>query len=127
MRLAIIVLLIAAVLPYVAVGMAKWTSRFDNARPRDWLDAQTGWRKRAYWAHQNSFEAFAPFAAAVIVAMMAGVRGTWIDIAAVVFVLARIAYIACYVSDKPTLRSFVWFAGTFAWIALFILAAAVTA
>ena len=123
MRIAVVCLLFAAILPYVAVGMAKWNPNFDNARPRDWLEALEGWHKRAYWAHQNSFEAFPSFAAAVIVAMMTGVRGSWIDALALVFVAARIGYITAYVADRPTVRTLMWSIATMAWIALFIAAA----
>ena len=45
-----------------------------------------------------------------------------IALLAVVFVVARIAYIACYVTDRPTLRSGVWAVGFLATVALFVYA-----
>ena len=63
--------LAAALVPYFTVAVAKSKGDFDNAAPRDWLARQEGFRKRALWAHQNAFEAFGPFAAAVIIAQLA--------------------------------------------------------
>eukprot|EP01035_Chromulina_nebulosa_P035064 gene35064-47116_t len=40
---------------------------FDNAAPRVMLAKLDGWRQRANWAQLNGFEAFPPFAAAVII------------------------------------------------------------
>ena len=67
-------LLVAALLPHLTVALAKvGRSSYDNARPRDWSERLQGWRRRADGAHRNHFEAFAPFAAAVL---LAGQRGT---------------------------------------------------
>ena len=61
--------LVAALMPYVAVSIAKsGGERFDNSNPRLWLERQQGFRARANAAQANSFEAFPFFAAAVIVA-----------------------------------------------------------
>ena len=120
MTIAFWCVLAAAFLPFVAVGLAKWDASFDNAAPREWLERREGWRKRAYWAHQNSFEAFPPFAAAVIIAHVAGGSPVAIDFLALGFVAARIAYIACYVTDRPTLRSIVWTAGFACVVGLFV-------
>jgi len=48
--------LIAALLPFVWVGVAKWGTHYNNATPRD-LDLYQGHRRRAHDAHQNAFEA----------------------------------------------------------------------
>ena len=115
--------LAAALVPYFTVAVAKSKGDFDNAAPRDWLARQEGFRKRALWAHQNAFEAFAPFAAAVIIAQLAHAPQGWIDLFAVAFVLARIAYSALYILDKPSLRSIVWTIGFACVVGLFIIAA----
>ena len=115
--------LAAALIPYFTVAVAKSKGDFDNAAPRDWLARQEGFRKRALWAHQNAFEAFAPFAAAVIIAQLAHAPQGWIDLFAVAFVLARIAYSALYILDKPSLRSIVWTIGFACVVGLFIIAA----
>ena len=72
--------------------------------PREWLARQQGFRKRALWAHANSFEAFPPFAVAVIIAHLARAPQGWIDLLAVVFTVARIAYSALYILDKLLVR-----------------------
>ncbi len=115
--------LAAALIPYFTVAVAKSKGDFDNAAPRDWLARQEGFRKRALWAHQNAFEAFAPFAAAVIIAQLAHAPQGWIDVLAVAFVVARIAYSALYILDKPSLRSIVWTVGFACVVGLFIIAA----
>jgi uncharacterized MAPEG superfamily protein len=115
--------LAAALIPYFTVGVAKSKGDFDNAAPRDWLARQEGFRKRALWAHQNAFEAFPPFAAAVIIAQLAHAPQGWIDLLAVLFIVARIAYSVLYIFDKPTMRSIVWTLGLGCMVGLFVVAA----
>jgi uncharacterized MAPEG superfamily protein len=112
----------AAVLPYVSVGLAK-TGGVSNRAPREGLDGLTGWRRRADWAHRNHFEAFPAFAAAVIIAQLAGVSPPLINLLAGSFVAARIGYTLAYLADRPTLRSLVWTAGFGCVAALLITAA----
>lgn len=116
--------LVAGLLPYFATLTAKiGGQRFDNRNPRDWLDAQAGFRKRANAAQHNSFEAFPLFAAAVIIAHIAGAPQARIDLLAVIFVLARLCYVGCYVADLATLRSLAWFVGIGSVVAIFLAAA----
>lgn len=116
-------LLIAGVLPVACAGIAKLGFKhYDNHNPRAWLDKQTGFRARANAAQSNSFEAFPFFAAGVLLALLAGVDHAKIDALSIGFVVARIAYIACYVADSATLRSVVWTTGYGCTIALFVLA-----
>jgi len=123
MTIAYWCVLAAALIPYFTVAVAKSKGDFDNAAPRDWLARQEGFRKRALWAHQNAFEAFPPFAAAVIIAQLAQSPQRWIDLLAVVFVFARIAYSALYILDRPTMRSIVWTVGIGCVVGLFVVAA----
>ncbi len=121
MTIAFWCVLVAGFLPYFGTLTAKiGGERFDNSNPRDWLDAQSGFRKRANAAQHNSFEAFPFFAAAVIIAHVAGAPQGRIDLFAVVFVLARLFYIAFYVADMATLRSLAWFVGIGSVVALFL-------
>jgi len=116
--------LVAGFLPYLATLTAKiGGQRFDNRNPRDWLDAQAGFRKRANAAQHNSFEAFPLFAAAVIIAHIAGAPQARIDLLAVIFVVARLCYVGCYVADLATLRSLAWFVGIGSAVAIFLAAA----
>lgn len=123
MTIAYWCVLAAALIPYLTVGFAKSRRDFDNARPREWLARLEGWRARAHWAHQNAFEAFPPFAAAVIIAHLAGAPQSRVDALALVFVAARVAYSAFYILDRPALRTVVWTAGIGCVIGLFVAAA----
>ena len=121
MTIAFWCVLVAGFLPYFGTLTAKiGGERFDNSNPRDWLDAQSGFRKRANAAQHNSFEAFPFFAAAVIIAHVAGAPQGRIDLFAVMFILARLFYIAFYVADMATLRSLAWFVGLGSVVALFL-------
>jgi uncharacterized MAPEG superfamily protein len=116
--------LAAALLPYVTVAIAKWHRGYDNNAPRAWEGRLEGRRGRAVAAHHNHFEAFAPFAAAVIVAHLAGARQLPIDAVAGAFVALRIAYTWAYLADRASLRSLLWLGGFACVIALFAIAAA---
>ena len=89
MTFAYWMLLVAALLPYFTVGLAK-SGGFDNHAPRPSLEGLRGWRRRAVWAHQNHFEAFPAFAAAVIVAELVHAPQSRIDLLAGIFVLLRL-------------------------------------
>lgn len=133
MILAFWCVLIAALLPILCSYVAKFgggpstaavaPARFDNRRPRAWLAAQTGLRARADAAQHNGFEVFPVFAAGVVIAVLQQVAVSTIDACAVVFVVARIAYIACYLGDRPSLRSAAFAVGFMACVALFLVAA----
>ena len=124
MTTALWCVLIAGLLPYAATIIAKaGGTKFDNANPRDWLGGQSGFRRRANAAQLNSFEAFPLFAAAVIVAQMLGAPQARIDLLAMVFVAARIAYLGFYLADLATLRSLAWFVAIASAVAIFVSAA----
>ncbi|MEO5693512.1 MAG: MAPEG family protein [Usitatibacter sp.] len=117
--------LAAAMLPYVTVGFAKKTGeRYNNRAPRDWEQKLEGRARRAVFAHQNHFEAFPAFAAAVIIAHLAGAPQLTVDIIAGIFIAARVAYTFAYIADAHLLRSTLWFVGFACIIALFAAGAA---
>ena len=104
--------LIAAVIPLLAIVIAKaGGERYNNRHPRIWLDKQQGYRARAAAAQSNSFEAFPFFAAAVIIAHLTNAPQGRLDLLAIVFVVARIVYVVCYLADWHWARSFVWTIG----------------
>jgi uncharacterized MAPEG superfamily protein len=115
--------LVAGLLPYLATVIAKGGARFDNRLPRAWLAAQSGWRARANAAQLNSFEAFPLFAAAVLVASARHAPQARLDLLALVFIVARLAYVLAYVADLALIRSLVWFAGFGSAVAIFLSAA----
>lgn len=103
--------LIAALLPYGWVALAKASApRYDNRDPRGWIARQDHPRlKRAYNAHLNALEAFAPFAAGVVLAQLAGVAPDRIAMLAIAFVALRVLHGLAYVADLAWLRSLAWF------------------
>jgi uncharacterized MAPEG superfamily protein len=135
MSLAYWCIVVAAMLPYVMVGLtvipsnsvaSRWGKDYDNHDPRRALEKLVGWRRRAQNAQTNSFEAFPPFAAAVFMAQ--STRGVTfaIDAWAAVFVALRALYVICYVADFPTARSTIWTLGCGSVLALFGIAAGVS-
>lgn len=119
-------ILVAALLPYVWVVVAKTSApRFDNRDPRAWLAKQDSPRvQRANAAQLNAFEAFAPFAAAVLMAQLAGVDPARIAQLSVAFVALRVLHGLFYVGNKPKFRSLVWFGALGCVLALMAMAAA---
>lgn len=113
--------LIAAVIPLIAIGIAKaGGERYNNRHPRVWLDQQQGYRARAAAAQSNSFEAFPFFAAAVIIAHLTNAPQGRLDLLAIVFVVARIVYVVCYLADRHRARSFVWAIGFVTCVVIFL-------
>ncbi|MDB5461485.1 MAG: hypothetical protein JWO72_3226 [Caulobacteraceae bacterium] len=106
--------LLAAVVVYIAtIAIPKAVARqqFDNAKPRDPAFYKDPFRARALGAHLNGIESFPLFAVAVILAEMHGASQTMVDDLAVAFVMVRIAYVAAYYTDRPTLRSILFCVG----------------
>jgi uncharacterized MAPEG superfamily protein len=118
-------ILIAALLPLVWTVVAKAGVPYDNHAPRNGLAQASGYRQRANWAQLNAWEAFAPFAAAVIVAWLMKLPLARLNAAAAVFVLARVAHGVCYLMDLATLRSLCWLLGMAVVLYLFIAAACI--
>jgi len=124
MSIALWCILAAGLLPIFAAAAAKWgIDDYDNAHPREWLARQTGFRARANAAQANSYEGLPLFIGAVLVASFRQGPLAVIDQLATLYVLSRIAYIACYIGDRPTLRSLVWVIGLGICIGLFVVAA----
>ena len=115
MTVALWCILIAIFLPYVCTGVAKISGGYrlkDNHDPRGFLDSLEGLGRRANAAQLNSFEVTPAFAAAVIVAHLAGnAELVTINVLAVLFITSRLLYIICYLADWATLRSLMWFVG----------------
>jgi len=120
MTIAYWCVLFMGLLPIVAAGIAKAGFKdFDNGMPRQWLANQTGFRARANAAQANLFESLPLFFAAVIIATIANAPQNRIDLLAIGFVLARIAFLICYLANWPTTRTIVWTAGFICVLAIF--------
>lgn len=108
--------LVAALLPILCAGIAKWglfgkprrEGGYDNHNPRAWLARQTDWRARANAAQANSFEALPFFIGAVVIAHQLHAPQTRLDILAFLFIFTRLIYILMYVADMATARSLAW-------------------
>lgn len=125
MSIAYWCILIAAVLPFVWVGVAKsGAPGYNNKDPRGWVAKQDTFRVRnAYNAHLNAFEAFPTFAAGVLMAQFAGVDPSHANLLAMSFIGFRILHGVFYIAGKAAIRSLVWMAGLACTVALMVLAA----
>ncbi len=113
----------AGALPFAFTLTAKWSREYNNHTPRLWLETNSGWRQRAHWVQLNSFEAFPPFAAAVIIAHLCKGPVALANVFALSFVLLRLAYGLAYLANTALLRSVLWMAAQGCVIALFVIAA----
>ena len=116
MTVALWCILIAICLPYLCTGVAKFSGgKFglkQNHDPRAFLDSLEGVARRAHSAQLNSFEVTPAFAAAVIVAHLAGnAELVTINVLSVLFITSQLLYIICYLADWAILRSLVWAIG----------------
>ena len=124
MSIAYWCILVAALLPYAWAFIAKRGPRYDNSDPRGWLAKRDDPRAhRANAAHLNAFEAFAPFAAGVLMAHAAGVEARMVAWLALAFVAFRILHGIFYLTNVHVLRSLCWLGG-FACVLWLIVAAA---
>ena len=126
----VLIVFVAAVLPYlfaIASGLpsqtavARWGRGYDNRDPRGSLERLEGWRRRAHFAQLNGHEAFGPFAAAMIFALLSGLARAWLLGLGGAFLLFRVVYGVLYVADRSTGRSVVWWCGVLVVVALFLL------
>jgi len=129
MTIAFWCVFVAVLLPYVCFGIARNTGRGptggrlrDNRNPRDFPNRIQGLAKRAWDAHLNGFESLPGFAAAVIIAHVVHAPQNQIDILASVWVVARVAHVAFYLTDKSTLRSSAQFFSLACVLGLFVVA-----
>lgn len=97
-------------------------NEFDNHRPRSPDFYGTPLRQRILGAHQNGIETFPFFAAAVLLAEFRGAPQAWIDISSIAFLGARLAFIAAYLADRPTLRTALWNIGFGLNLGIFLMA-----
>lgn len=126
MAIAYWCVLIAALLPYVWVFVAKTGAPgYNNRNPRAWVAKQTDNYKvqRANAAHLNAFEAFAPFAAGVVMAQLAGVDPERIAFLAIAFIVFRVLHGAFYMADAQLMRSLAWLGGFACVLVLLVMAA----
>jgi uncharacterized MAPEG superfamily protein len=106
----------------VSKAMSAMPGGYNNHDPRTQVAALEGAPRRAANAHQNAIEAFGPFAAGVIVAMLrTPTHPDLVSLICIGFVVVRTIYIFAYIGDKPGLRSGMWTLGLLATAALMVL------
>lgn len=110
--------------PWLCAGYGKYKGNAltptANHDPRGFFARAEGIVARANAAQQNSYEIFAPFAFVVLLAQFSGrVETGTINLFAGLFLLSRLIYIWCYLSDRAMLRSIVWGIGVVCIIILF--------
>ena len=118
MTVAFWCVLVAAILPYVPFGLAA--SELDRHAPRLGAVSLAGLAARAYGAHSNGFEAFPFFAAAVIVSHIVEGPSATVGWLAVAFIVARLAHMAFYLTDRQPLRTTFFFIGMALTIVIFV-------
>ena len=124
MTIAYWCVLAAAFIPLLFVGYAKFTGgRYNNYKPREFLAKLEGPQARARDAQLNSYEAFPPFAAAVIIAHQLAAPQSQIDLLALGWVGLRLFYGVCYIANWAMLRSTVWLLAVGCVVGLFVIAA----
>lgn len=101
-------------------AQAKQPEGYDNKNPRDQQARLEGWGRRAQAAHNNTIEAFAPFAASVVVAHLAHANPTHQNVLAGTFVVARVIYPFLYIGNIDKARSLIWTVGLLATCGLFL-------
>lgn len=98
-------------LPYILVAYGRLSIGMDMNAPRAMFDRLPDYAKRATWAHQNSFEVFALFAAASLTAYVSNVASDKTSIYVLAFLGARFLFNLFYILNLPWLRSPMWAIG----------------
>jgi len=122
MPLAYWCVLIAALMPVALAAYAKAGSR-DNHHPRDAVASMPDAKRRAYAAHENAYENFPFFAAAVITATTLGASISTVNILAALYIVLRAVHAVLYINDAASARSLAYGAGLLINIAIFVLPA----
>ena len=95
-------------LPYLAVGLGRFQVGYDMGAPRSLFDKLPDYAQRATWAHQNSFESFALYAPAALMAFVVGMPSELVLTSAMLYLISRVTYSLFYILNVPILRSLSW-------------------
>jgi uncharacterized MAPEG superfamily protein len=127
MTIAFWTILVAIALPWLMAALKKSplaaNGKYSNRAPRAMQPKLEGLSQRAHWAEQNSFEILPAFIAAVLVAHFAGAEQATVDLLAVGFVVSRVLYSICYLTNWASLRSLTWMVGLLFIVSLFVISA----
>lgn len=106
-------------LPYLAMAAGRFQVGFDMSAPRALFDKLPPYAQRATWAHQNSWESFALYTAAALMAFEVGVPASQSLALALTYLGARVGYSLFYLLNVPPLRSLCWAISMVSILALF--------
>ena len=106
----------------VALSKAGGVDNLNPHRQLAKLSKTDGFGSRAVGAHRALADAFAPFAAGVVIADLAGADPRRSGVLAIAFVVSEIVYVVAYLANVDYLRAFVWLIGFLATVGLFTLA-----
>ena len=102
----------------IPIGYARYSKKFSLKyleEPRLLSFQYKSWGRRAFWAHENSFEAFIIHAPAVLLALLITFSGSTLPQVSSDFAYLhpffRLLYIITYLINRPVLRAFFWGAG----------------
>ena len=100
--LTLLILVVASVGATMQVGLPKLAGNRDEA------PEITGWAGRARRAHSNMLESLPLFAAAILIAQVAGQTNGMTHLGAQLFFWGRVAHAAVYIAGIAWLRTLVW-------------------
>jgi uncharacterized MAPEG superfamily protein len=100
--------------PYLIVAITRFQVGFDLGAPRAAFDKLPDYGKRAMWAHQNSWEAFILYSAAVLMAYGTHQDSPTVVNCALGFIVARLFYSIFYIINFPIGRSLMFGVGSVA-------------
>lgn len=94
--------------PYLAVAVGRFQVGYEMGAPRGMFDKLPEYAQRATWAHQNSWESFALYAPAALMAFTVGIPAEQVLSSVVIYLATRVTYSLFYILNVPILRSFSW-------------------
>jgi uncharacterized MAPEG superfamily protein len=106
---------------FVVAAYGRMQVGYDLRQPRTMIDHVPPWARRATWAHENSFEAFALFAPAALMAYVVGVDGTMGPIVAILHPVARLLFQIFYIADQPRFRGAMYLVALLCSVSLIVL------
>ncbi len=95
-------------LPYLVVAFGRFQVGYEMSAPRGMFDKLPEYAQRATWAHQNSWESFALYAPAALMAFVVSLPAEQVVGSAAIYVAARLSYSLFYILNVPILRSLSW-------------------
>ena len=108
MSIALWCVFLAGIMPYLIVLLAKGGGDLDGDQTQPWEKRLTGYKARAYAAHQNAMDIFPFFTIAVMMAEMQRAPREMLDYMALGFIVLRVIYTIFSLMDQTTLRSITW-------------------